>query len=169
MPCIVSCTWTHPKTHPWTHGVTRYFFLTVFVCCLLSQGILSPVSTGPYVRQPSTSLNVIAEDQQYQVTMVIVKRTSAWARMATSHIGSPCPQETSVCDCMRGFRIVRPSGRVRWEAIHSSCLAIGVQPPARAACPASGRMFSGRHVRSMSGATVCVLGVRLIRWGSIAV
>ena len=57
---------------------------------------------------------------------------------------------------MRGFRIVRPSGRVRWEAIHSSWLAICVQPPARAACPASGRMFSGRHVRYMSGATVCV-------------
>ena len=91
-------------------------------------------------------------------------------------LGQEWPHRTSVlrahrrrrCDCMRGFRIVRPSGRVRGEAIHSSCVAICVQPPARAACPASGRMFSGRHVRSKSGATVCVLGVRLIRWGSIA-
>ena len=56
------------------------------------------------------------------------------------------------------------------EAIHSSCVAIGVQPPAGVACPASGRMFSRRHVRSNSGERVPVgpsvssLGLNVVAW-----
>ena len=41
-------------------------------------------------------------------------------------------------------------------AIHSICVALCVQRTARAACPASGRMFSRRPVHSTSGKTVPV-------------
>ena len=55
-------------------------------------------------------------------------------------------------------------------AIHSICVALCVQPTARAACPASGRMFSRRPVRSNSGERVSVgpsvssLGLNVVAW-----
>ena len=72
------------------------------------------------------------------------------------------------CDCMMSFHVLGLEDVCGGLAIHSSCVAICVQPPPCAACPASGRMFSRTHVRSKSGATLCVLGVGLVRWGSMS-